>query len=124
MKTKIITIICAGFITAAGTTPMQAYTESDTTAVAADAVIARPLCFAATVLGGAIFVISLPVAATSRSIDSAAQALVVKPARATFVRPLGDFSYSNDAANGSMATKSAATKKASTRAAARDLAQR
>jgi hypothetical protein len=33
------------------------------------------------------------VAATSGSIHTSAEALVLKPARATFIRPLGDFSY-------------------------------
>ena len=63
-----------------------------TLAVAADAVVARPLCFAATILGSAVFLVALPVAALSHSVDSTAHALVVKPAHATFKRPLGDFS--------------------------------
>jgi hypothetical protein len=124
MKTKVITIICAITLAAVGTTPLQAHAQPDTTVVAADAVVARPLLFAATVVGGAIFVISLPVAATSGSIDSAAHALVVRPARATFVRPLGDFSYSHDNANGSMAAKKGAASKPITSAGARDVAQR
>jgi hypothetical protein len=76
------------------------------------------------VVGGAIFVISLPVAAISGSIDSAAHALVVKPARATFVRPLGDFSYPQEPANGSMAATKGAASKPITSTAARDVAQR
>ena len=56
----------------------------------ADTVVVRPACFVATIVGSAFFVISLPIAATSRSIKKAANVLVVKPARATFTRPLGD----------------------------------
>lgn len=63
----------------------------DPAAVVVDTVVVRPLCLAATVLGSAFFVVSLPVAATSKSIHRSAHALVVRPARATFTRPLGDF---------------------------------
>src|SRR5688572_12831886 len=60
--------------------------------VAVDVVVARPLWFATTVVGGALFVITLPVAALSKSVDKTANTLVLKPAHATFRRPLGDFS--------------------------------
>lgn len=56
----------------------------------ADTIVVRPACFIATIVGSAFFVISLPIAATSRSVKKAANVLVVKPARATFTRPLGD----------------------------------
>ena len=56
----------------------------------ADTVLVRPVCFVATIVGSAFFVIALPIAATSRSVKKAANVLVVKPARATFTRPLGD----------------------------------
>ncbi len=65
----------------------------DEVAVAADALVARPLCFVATIVGSAVFVVALPVAATSGSIDSTAEVLVKRPAWATFGRPLGDFSF-------------------------------
>lgn len=61
-------------------------------AIVADAVIVRPGWFVATVAGTAIFVVTLPFAAMSRSVDKTANSLVVKPAQATFTRPLGDFS--------------------------------
>jgi hypothetical protein len=53
-------------------------------------VVARPVSFALTILGSALFVVSLPVAATSGCVDKAAKALVVAPAKDTFTRPLGD----------------------------------
>ncbi len=124
MRTKFATIVCAAFLGAASTTPIQAQIESSPTAVAGDAVIARPVLFAATIMGGVFFVVSLPFAATSRSIDSTADALVVRPARATFVRPLGDFSYSSTVDSGSMAATKKSGKQAKTRTAAHDLAQR
>ena len=55
-----------------------------------DAFMLRPLGLAATVLGTAAFVVTLPFSLPTRSADDAAKALVVKPARYTFARPLGE----------------------------------
>ena len=54
-----------------------------------DAFLLRPLGLAATVLGAAVFVVTLPFSLPTRSADDAAEVLVVKPARYTFARPLG-----------------------------------
>ncbi len=59
--------------------------------MAIDVLVARPLTFVATVVGSVIFVVSLPVAATSHSVKDAAQIMVAAPAKDTFSRPLGDF---------------------------------
>jgi hypothetical protein len=56
-----------------------------------DVVVARPLCLAATAIGSAFFVISLPFALMTKSVNRSAEALVITPAKATFTRPLGDF---------------------------------
>ena len=56
----------------------------------ADAVLVRPICFTATVVGSALFLISLPVAAPLKKAKPLADAFVVRPAKATFKRPLGD----------------------------------
>ena len=61
------------------------------TAMIADVVLVRPICFAATAIGSAFFVLSLPFALASGSVDDTAEALVVVPAKATFTRPVGDF---------------------------------
>lgn len=95
MKTKIFSLLLAVVFTLTMVTPANAATP-DPGAIAADVLIGRPACLVATVLGSVMFVIALPVAATSGSIDSAADSLVVKPARATFVRPLGDWGYSDE----------------------------
>jgi len=89
MKTKFIIIVCTLAILVSAT-PASASTRSDPAMVVADAVIVRPLCFVATLVGSAFFVVSLPVAATSKSVHHAADVLVVSPAKATFTRPLGD----------------------------------
>lgn len=64
--------------------------RADPGAVVVDTVLVRPACFVATIVGGALFIVSLPFAATSKSVDSVAHALVVRPAEATFTRPLGE----------------------------------
>jgi hypothetical protein len=90
MKTKLMTAVCVVAVTFAATN--SSYAEaSDSVAVAVDAIVARPLCFAATILGSAVFVLALPAALTSGSTKKAAEELVVAPAKATFTRPLGDF---------------------------------
>jgi len=90
MKTKLITIVCAGTFCVASTTSTYAETTPDPAMVVADAVIVRPCCFVATIVGSVFFLVSLPVAATSGSVRRAAHVLVVGPAKATFTRPLGD----------------------------------
>ncbi len=90
---KLMTVLSASALLLASINHVSAVPEADPAAVGADALLGRPLCFAATVLGTALFVVSLPVAATSHSIHSTANALVMAPARATFIRPLGDFDY-------------------------------
>jgi len=91
MKQKSLIAFClvAGLLSFGQ--PVFADGEPSGLAVASDVVVGRPLCFLATILGSALFVISLPVAAISHSVDKAAHALVGKPAYATFTRPLGDF---------------------------------
>ncbi len=90
MRAKLISCIC---VLAVGLYSAAASSESGNSSpleVAADAVVVRPACLVATVVGSAIFVVALPWAAASKSIKKTADALVVKPAAATFTRPLGD----------------------------------
>ncbi|MFU8814280.1 MAG: hypothetical protein ACNA7W_02980 [Pseudomonadales bacterium] len=71
--------------------PAHANVESHPSAGAmtADLLVARPLGIVATTLGTAFFVVSLPFSAAGGNVDQAAQALVIGPARETFVRCLG-----------------------------------
>jgi hypothetical protein len=96
MKTKIAAFLIVVTFGCASMTPVLASTRTDPAVVGANALVGRPLCFAVTVVGSAVFLISLPVAAISGSVNSSAEALVFKPARETFVRPLGDSSYPPD----------------------------
>ena len=56
-----------------------------------DAFLLRPFGLAAMVVGTAAFVLTLPFSLPTRSVEKAAKALVVKPAKYTFTRPLGEF---------------------------------
>ncbi len=96
MKARLLTTLCAlavGFGTVA---PCTAEESAGPLETAADALVVRPACLVATVLGSAIFVVALPAAAISKSIKPAADSLVVKPAKATFTRPLGDMAALQD----------------------------
>jgi len=91
MKTKLlITVLCVVALLLGTSTPAFASGGADPTSVVVDVAVARPVTFALTILGSALFVVSLPVAATSGCVDKAAKTLVAAPARDTFTRPLGD----------------------------------
>jgi hypothetical protein len=89
MKTKFWTAACILGITLASASPASA-SEDSSFEIIADTIVVRPACLVATVVGSAFFVISLPFSAASKSVKKTANTLVVKPARATFTRPLGD----------------------------------
>lgn len=96
MKARVITAICALAVGLGGVASSAASQDSGPLTVAADAVMVRPVCLVATVLGSAFFVVSLPVATISKSVKKTANTLVVKPAAATFTRPLGDMDALTD----------------------------
>ena len=57
----------------------------------ADMLLLRPAGFIGTLLGSAVFVISLPFSAIGGNAKEALDKLVKAPAKYTFSRPLGDF---------------------------------
>jgi hypothetical protein len=63
-------------------------------AIIADGLLLRPCGIVATVLGTVVFVVTLPFSIPTKSVDKAAQKLIVDPARYTFVRPLGQIESS------------------------------
>jgi hypothetical protein len=87
MKTRFMIAVCVVAMTWSTTSSCFA---DQAAAVVADTVLVRPVCLVATALGAVFFVVSLPVAATSKTIKKTAHTLVVSPAQATFTRPLGD----------------------------------
>ncbi|MGZ5568041.1 MAG: hypothetical protein ACXWKG_13575 [Limisphaerales bacterium] len=93
MKKRLIAVGCAVSIGFLSVSSARAVSSED---VAADAVIVRPMCFVATILGSVAFVVTLPFTAPCGGVHTAADALVVKPAHATFVRELGDMESLTD----------------------------
>jgi len=86
----LTTVACLLAVMLSTTTPALATGTSDPVSVVVDVLVARPISFAATVVGSALFVVSLPFAAASRSTKDTAETLVVTPARDLFTRPVGD----------------------------------
>src|SRR5574341_750177 len=58
-------------------------------AILVDGLVLKPAGVLATLVGSAAFVVTLPFSVPTRSVDKAAQKLIVDPARYTFIRPLG-----------------------------------
>lgn len=63
--------------------------EPSALAMAGDLVIARPLLLGMTVIGTAVYLVSLPFSLAGGNAKEAGKTLVVGPAAATFVRCLG-----------------------------------
>jgi hypothetical protein len=63
-------------------------------AMVVDGLLLRPGGVIATLVGSVVFVVTLPFSIPTKSVDKAAQKLVVDPAKYTFVRPLGQIESS------------------------------
>ncbi len=55
-----------------------------------DLVFVRPLMLVTTLAGTATFLVSLPFSLLGGNVGDAGEALVIEPAKYTFIRPLGD----------------------------------
>jgi hypothetical protein len=91
MKTKLLTVVCVIVVGLSSINAGHA-SEPEPGAIVCDLAVVRPGCFVATVVCSAVFIVALPIAVISRSVKVTANTLVVEPAKATFTRPLGDFS--------------------------------
>jgi hypothetical protein len=65
--------------------------ETDDIMVVGDLLLARPLGIVATVIGSAVFFVSLPFTIPSGSAQHTGDVMVGEPFNFTFKRPLGDF---------------------------------
>jgi hypothetical protein len=100
MRALIIPIVVLSLVVSLAGLPMvsamaaeaAAPAEADRSggAMAVDLVLLRPLGLAATVLGGVLYVVSLPFSAAGGNADEARQKLLEEPAGYTFQRPLGE----------------------------------
>ncbi|KPJ77615.1 MAG: hypothetical protein AMJ54_07270 [Deltaproteobacteria bacterium SG8_13] len=70
--------------------------EPSAGAMTYDLFFLRPFGAAATIVGSAIFVVSLPFSALGRNVPAAGKALVADPFAFTFTRPLGVIRFSPD----------------------------
>jgi hypothetical protein len=101
MKTRplITLVLIAAFLLPAARLHARTPTVHDdysSDSMAIDAVVARPLCFAATIVGMGFFAATLPITLVSRSTGKAAKSLVGRPAHLTFTRKLGNMSELSD----------------------------
>lgn len=58
-------------------------------AMTGDAIFARPVLLATTIIGSAVYLVSLPFSLLGGNAEEAGEVLVMGPAKATFVRCLG-----------------------------------
>lgn len=86
-----LTMVLAIFM--AWVPPVRVAAEEDSTPVGFDALVLRPLGILATLVGAAVFVVSLPFSAPTGSVEHVADKLVVEPYRFTFERPMGAPTY-------------------------------
>ena len=86
----VVLFLCATSLVHAAENSYMARTE-DVSAeeIIVDGLLLRPGGLVATVVGTAVFVVTLPFSIPTKSVDKAAQRLIVDPVRYTFVRPLG-----------------------------------
>ena len=88
-------VIAALVVVTLISTSVPALAEGGATVASAmvvDVIIGRPAGIVTTILGSAVFVLALPFAALSGSVEPVVQTLVVDPFKWTFTRPVGDFS--------------------------------
>lgn len=87
-----ITVISVLALLMTGTTPALASPDSDRDAlsIVLDVTVARPVTFALTIVGSAMFAVTLPVAIPTGTVKEVAHTLVSQPAKDTFTRPVGD----------------------------------
>ena len=90
MKTRFVTLLLCVLALSPVSSTWTYAVNGGPLATAVDVAVARPISFAATIIGAALFVVSLPVAIPSGSVKDTAHALVVAPAKDTFIRPVGD----------------------------------
>ncbi|MCH4563887.1 hypothetical protein MKP05_12210 [Halomonas sp. EGI 63088] len=95
MKRRILMASVLALVSILGSTPALSQAQQRLEAqpsggaMVADALLARPLLFVATLGGTAVFLVSLPFSALGGNVDAAAEALIKTPAEATFRRCLG-----------------------------------
>jgi hypothetical protein len=92
----VTSLICAALLMLSAASPALAQNPSvreiqpSAEAMTADVVLLRPVGIIGMAIGAAVYVVSLPFAWLGDNMDEAADELIVKPAKYTFSRPLGN----------------------------------
>ena len=94
MKKRMIATFIAVILIAASV-PALAEDVASAPDMIADVIIARPIGLVCIVVGTAAFIVALPFALASDSVEPVSRRLVVGPFKFTFTRPVGDFSSLN-----------------------------
>jgi|SRR5271154_5517854 len=89
-KSRLVTLVLCGLFFAPAFGARIYADNGGLMATTVDLAVARPISFAATVVGSALFIVSLPVALASHSVKDTAHVLIQAPAKDTFSRPVGD----------------------------------
>ena len=90
MKKIFAAVLCVLCLTTATARAEDDYAHNLAGATT-DILIARPFTFVASLFGGALWAVSLPITIPTKTTGPALEALVKKPWQLTFDRPLGDF---------------------------------
>ncbi|MFC0704557.1 hypothetical protein SAMN05216429_112115 [Marinobacter persicus] len=86
----LIATVAACLLAFSSASHAQAVDESPSAlAMTTDALLLRPVLLATTIVGSAVYVVSVPFAALGGNAKEAGRVLVGEPAKATFVRCLG-----------------------------------
>jgi hypothetical protein len=88
MKKLTVTMLIAISIFMAS---VPAFGEDQAFDATMDILLVRPASLAATVVGTALFIVSLPFSIPSQSVGSTAKTLIAEPFNYTFTRPIGEF---------------------------------
>jgi hypothetical protein len=90
MRTGLLSsFLLTGFLAISPPASAGDLDEPTALAMAGDLLIARPAGAVITALGSVAFVVSLPFSAAGGNVGQAAEHLVIRPAKTTFVRCLG-----------------------------------
>ncbi len=90
MKKPFAALLCVFFLTTSSSRAGDDYAHNFAVATT-DILIARPFTFIASLFGGVLWAVSLPITAPTKTSGPALDALVKAPWLLTFDRSLGDF---------------------------------
>jgi ABC-type sulfate transport system permease component len=90
-KPIALCLIAALILVPFGSTAFALGNEPSAGAMIADTALARPLGIATTIVGSALFIVSIPFSALGGNVKTAYTKLIKDPFIFSFKRPLGDF---------------------------------